>query len=108
MAVGTINRRRVSSPKGEEGKGVRGQAKMNSKSFCAKVLTAILVICSSRQALPGSGPGLAGQASCREREKDAKTITTTAEDNSNNNNNRSSSSKDNDRRRFQLNLFALR
>lgn len=105
MAVGTINRAQSEQSKRGGGERGSGQAKMNSKSFCAKVLTAILVICSSRQHLPGSGPGLAGQASCREREKDAKTITTTAEDNSNKNNN---SSKDNDRRRFQLNLFALR
>lgn len=91
MAVGPINRAqsRVSSQSGAVGGG--GLAKMNSKSFCAKVLTTILVICSSRQC--AGHPGiLLGP------EKDAKTITTTGEDNN----------KDNDRRRFQRNLFALR
>lgn len=64
MAVGTINRAQSE----QRGRVVRGQgqgqrqAKMNSKSFCAKVLTTILVICSSRQrAWAGlDWPGLAG------------------------------------------------
>lgn len=104
--MGTINRAQSE----QRGRVVRGQgqgqrqAKMNSKSFCAKVLTTILVICSSRQrAWAGlDWPGMARtelvSGTLLGPEKDAKTITTTGEDNN----------KDNDRRRFQRNLFALR